>query len=429
MASTKGGEYKGPCPWCGGDDRFSIHPSSDHYVCRRCKKAGDSLQFLMDYENLSYINACIQLDRTPEFKATNVRSKILKEDIWTPRDITTPNQTWQTKAEAIAFRAFKHLMSPQGKIHRDYLLERGLSLSTIKTARIGYNSTSLSFDRASWGLLPEQTKTGQEKSIWIPEGFIIPFFQNNHLVRIRVRQADPDASQRYILVAGSSTEYMSYPAHPEEIPFPKNVVFLVEAELDGWLSWEKFGDLSDVYAVGNTTTRPDTQTHEKLSEKRIMLCLDNDDAGADETAWWKKQYGADAVTTHPVPIGKDPGEAYQHGVDLREWFQGIESPGADDQEPVDVADDEPFVSAPDPVPTIDPVPVQKDPEPMARPEPTNKICLHGHHCISAKDGVCLITKQHLIDLDECPKGQWYFYYQKTGTGTVRQIIYGFNFKK
>ena len=42
VASTHGGEYAGPCPWCGGEDRFRVWPYADRpgYWCRQCGKNG-----------------------------------------------------------------------------------------------------------------------------------------------------------------------------------------------------------------------------------------------------------------------------------------------------------------------------------------------------------------------------------------------------
>jgi len=43
VAGTAGGEWAGPCPWCGGNDRFRLWPNSDHprYWCRGCDRRGD----------------------------------------------------------------------------------------------------------------------------------------------------------------------------------------------------------------------------------------------------------------------------------------------------------------------------------------------------------------------------------------------------
>jgi DNA polymerase I len=62
VASTHGGEWAGPCPWCKGTDRFRIWPNRDPYAivywCRQCGKHGDVIQFLREKEGLSFREAC-----------------------------------------------------------------------------------------------------------------------------------------------------------------------------------------------------------------------------------------------------------------------------------------------------------------------------------------------------------------------------------
>ncbi|MDD5476381.1 MAG: hypothetical protein PHU03_07715, partial [Syntrophales bacterium] len=60
----------------------------------------------------------------------------------------------------------------------------------------------------------------------------------------------------------------------------------------------------------------------------ILNALDYDDAGGKE-AWhfWPEAYGKKKVKRWPVPEGKDPGEAYQAGVNLRAWIKaGLDPP-------------------------------------------------------------------------------------------------------
>lgn len=47
-ASTDGGEYAGPCPACGGVDRFRIWPNTNHshYWCRQCGMQGDAIDYV-----------------------------------------------------------------------------------------------------------------------------------------------------------------------------------------------------------------------------------------------------------------------------------------------------------------------------------------------------------------------------------------------
>lgn len=58
-----GSEHGGPCPWCGGDDRFRVWPDQGtgdlgRYWCRRCGRKGDIIDFLRDYKGLTFQEAC-----------------------------------------------------------------------------------------------------------------------------------------------------------------------------------------------------------------------------------------------------------------------------------------------------------------------------------------------------------------------------------
>ena len=49
-APTHGGEYHGPCPLCGGNDRFMAwpqHPDGPRAWCRQCNAYGDALTWAM----------------------------------------------------------------------------------------------------------------------------------------------------------------------------------------------------------------------------------------------------------------------------------------------------------------------------------------------------------------------------------------------
>lgn len=54
-------EFAGPCPWCGGTDRFHVWPHSErpHYNCvRGCRRNGDAIQLLIDYCDMTFVEAC-----------------------------------------------------------------------------------------------------------------------------------------------------------------------------------------------------------------------------------------------------------------------------------------------------------------------------------------------------------------------------------
>lgn len=43
--ATHGGEHHGPCPLCGGTDRFMLWPREGSAWCRRCQRHGDALRW------------------------------------------------------------------------------------------------------------------------------------------------------------------------------------------------------------------------------------------------------------------------------------------------------------------------------------------------------------------------------------------------
>src|SRR5712692_6483988 len=57
VSSSGGGEYAGPCPFCGGKDRFRCWPAKGRAWCRQCGWKGDAIQLLRDRDGLSFTEA------------------------------------------------------------------------------------------------------------------------------------------------------------------------------------------------------------------------------------------------------------------------------------------------------------------------------------------------------------------------------------
>jgi hypothetical protein len=60
-----GGEWIGPCPRCGGTDRFSINPAKQLFNCRGCGVGGDSIDLLRHLTGSSFVEAAAQIDGAP----------------------------------------------------------------------------------------------------------------------------------------------------------------------------------------------------------------------------------------------------------------------------------------------------------------------------------------------------------------------------
>lgn len=60
-----GGELVGPCPVCGGRDRFAAHPKKGIWNCRGCGKGGDVIALVEHLDGCDFLTACATLTGRP----------------------------------------------------------------------------------------------------------------------------------------------------------------------------------------------------------------------------------------------------------------------------------------------------------------------------------------------------------------------------
>ena len=319
VAETHGGEYAGPCPFCGGNDRFRVWPEDrgGRYWCRGCGKNGDVIQYLRDHDGLSYLEACEKLD-IKVAKKRSTRRRRSANLYFKPREVTMPQlpARWTERLGEFLETAKHNLWSIGGMKALEFLhSSKGLTDETIQAAALGWNPADRYHDREAWGLPVEIKADGKQRRLWTPEGIVIPCFDKGRLIRIRIRRSDPGDGPRYILIPGSITR-------PLRFNLNKNIVVIVESELDGLLVHQEAGILVDVIALGAATIRPDQEMHDALKNaERILIALDSDGPGARESwHFWRNTYGGKGKRW-PVPIGKDPSEAWQQGLDIRAWIE------------------------------------------------------------------------------------------------------------
>jgi len=104
------------------------------------------------------------------------------------------------------------------------------------------------------------------------------------------------------------------------------VAVVIEAELDAWALFSAAGDLVGAYAIGNSSAKPDAASAARLRRLDLILVatdFDEPDAkgerpGTKAARWWLEQFPQ--ACRWPVPSGKDPGDAFKAGVNLRQWI-------------------------------------------------------------------------------------------------------------
>ena len=101
---------------------------------------------------------------------------------------------------------------------------------------------------------------------------------------------------------------------------------MVESELDAMLIHHACGGKIGALAILTASGKPDAVAHAALSAAaRILMVMDwdakpgGDIPTASNWRWWRDRYPQ--AKLWPVPAGKDPGEAFAKGVDIREWLR------------------------------------------------------------------------------------------------------------
>lgn len=321
-SSTHGGEWWGPCPSCGGDDRFHVWPEKNEgkgaYWCRGCGKSGDNIQYLRDFRGMSYRDSCAELGISAKNRDDYIspngsidRPGRPSAPEFKPAVHENPADLWQKRAEKFISWSGEALKENGAVLA--WLADRGIDEKAVKQYRLGWNQGENEKDiyrpRSSWGLPASLKEDGKPRALWIPRGLVIPYMIGNSIGRIRIRR--PEGEPRYYVIPGSSMATMI-------LEGDRRAFVVVESELDG-IAVVGACNLTGACALGSASSKPDAAACEVLrGSLRILNALDYDQAGAKAMTWWTDNFGR--CVRWPVPVGKDPGEVIRMGKDLKSWI-------------------------------------------------------------------------------------------------------------
>ncbi|WP_183363226.1 hypothetical protein [Geomonas limicola] len=183
--------------------------------------------------------------------------------------------------------------------------------------------------RSSWGLEERlDGKTGKPTKLWIPRGYVIPsIMPDGSINRIRIRRPPEDLRDKndpkYIAIEGGGNSLRS-------LNDRARAQMVLESDLDALLVDHLAGDVVGAIPLTTCGVRPDTVIFPVLSQAALILVsLDSDPISTDLTSqrvkgggpihslWWKQHF--QNSLRWPVPMGKDPGEAFKAGIDIRAW--------------------------------------------------------------------------------------------------------------
>lgn len=306
VAGTQGGEYAGPCPFCGGRDRFRVQPEHGRWYCRQCggEHWHDAIDFIQRRDQAPF-------DQAVEILAGGLAmpSSAAPLPPAQPTPTVAPSARWQERARAFAEEAHAALWSDAGRPALRGLRARGLDDETIAAAGLGWNPQDLRQDRASWGL-------EGKAPIWLPRGVVIPWVIGGEVWRVNIRRPRADIAQggpKYIGPAGMGNALYNadelHPGHP---------AVLVEGEIDALTIAQQAGDLAAAVATGSTHGARRSKWAARLAlADPVLVAYDADEAGEKAAGYWLAVLGDTAHRWRPA--WDDANAMAQAGADLRRW--------------------------------------------------------------------------------------------------------------
>lgn len=159
-------EWSGPCPKCGGEDRFHVTPTG--FFCRQCHPDfGDAIEYMFWMHRLSFSDAVHMLTNQ-----TAPLPDIKPQPIVKPAQQPTQPPGWQTKALAVVDTAKERL-----DLALPYLASRGLTPETAIIYGLGYRPDAP---------LPG-TWNGKRFIVAPQPAVVIPWYRAGQLVAVRYR--------------------------------------------------------------------------------------------------------------------------------------------------------------------------------------------------------------------------------------------------
>jgi len=317
-------EQYGPCPRCGGDDRFHIrhYQSRDYFFCRKCHpERGDAIEFLRWLHNTTF-------DEAVQILGGNVTAlKPFAKPAPQPARYNMPPATdWQNRMKQALAECVQYLWSdtPKATIARDYLRGRGISDETIQTWGIGYNHS----DRRA-------------HDHWLYQGFTLPTVIFGDLWHVRTRTPPklvgkpiPGNSKhrvydKYMGVIGNVVALMNADALKDA-----HTAIICAGEFDAILAQQHAPAGVACVTFGSESKGMSLRWLIALRNiKRVIVCYDNDDAG--DAGYERIKRDVPKALRARVPAGKDIGDFWSQGGDLTAWLAEMT-----DQPPISAHQDE-----------------------------------------------------------------------------------------
>lgn len=307
-------EYAGPCPKCGGTDRFHLNDRAGWWFCRQCHpKQGDSIEFVRWLDpGLSFAEAVQRLAGGVSIVAPVVQRA--------PERKSDPQKQagdWRQNAERLVADAHERLWSGGAEQAQQYLLGRGLEPATWMAYGLGYRVDA-----------PLPGTKGKQRS----PAIVLPWRSKSlgvYAIRYRFltiqKYEDAEGAERSEkLVAETGSQFagrlfggqvlpgfVSMPLAENEQPLERRRwLLIVEGELNAASCWQVAHETAlDVLSLGSENARltaPAVQFAQRYG--RVMAWADKEEIAQSLMAALPGAYGIRS------PGGRDANDLLQTGL-------------------------------------------------------------------------------------------------------------------
>jgi DNA primase len=301
---------------------FSVNPARNTFHCFGCGKGGSVIRFVMDYENLPFVDTVRKL-------AGKYGITLIEEAGTVESEERTALRVRLLALHRDVAEWFHQLLlkSPLAEDARAYLKKRGLGSEVAKSWLIGYAPADPSMYRA-WA-----SGKDYRESLLVQGGIYSPREEGNperggyprfkHRVMFPIRNDHGDViafSGRILDVESSPAKYMNSPATPI---FSKSEVFfgldkskraihkaqsaiICEGQIDMITCFEN--GIENIVAPLGTAFTPDHARLLKRHTDQVVLCFDSDNAGfkAAQSCFTELSKAGLFVRVATLPKGDDP---------------------------------------------------------------------------------------------------------------------------